>query len=466
MNKAASIPDFARPAFVETARDEFHALVAAHPEIAFLDALVVDVCGTIRGKRLPVAEAARLFETGMQLPRSVYLMDIKGEMVTPFGRGIDDGDPDGSSWPLPGTLTRVWGEGPPRAQVLTTMRNADGSAVAGEPRAALEGVLERFDAMGLTPVTALELEFYLIDCERDAHGAPQPPRNPRNGTREADNAVYGIDDLDRFHAFLGTLSEAAKLQDIPASAASSEYAPGQFEINLHHVADARRAADHAVFLKQAVKAAARASGFEATFMAKPFPGRSGSGLHIHASVLDAAGNNIFDNGTADGSPSLRHAIGGLQALMPESMVLFAPSLNSYRRFEPDMFAPVNRRWGYNNRSAGLRVPLSPGDARRVEHRAACADANPYFALAAMLAGIHYGLTTKRDPGPPSTGNVSREPDLALPFTIDDALAQFANTSTIRAYLGEETAALYAETKRLEVARFRKIIPAVEYEWYL
>ena len=201
-------------------------------------------------------------------------------------------------------------------------------------------------------------------------------------------------------------------------------------------------------------------------MAKPFPGRSGSGLHIHASVLDAAGKNIFDNGTADGSPSLRHAIGGLQALMPESMVLFAPSLNSYRRFEPDMFAPVNRRWGYNNRSAGLRVPLSPGDARRVEHRAACADANPYFALAAMLAGIHYGLTTKRDPGPPSTGNVSREPDLALPFTIDDALAQFANTSTIRTYLGEETAALYAETKRLEVARFRKIIPAVEYEWYL
>src|SRR6202000_1430149 len=196
MNKAASIPDFARPAFVETARDEFHALVAAHPEIAFLDALVVDVCGTIRGKRLPVADAARLFETGMQLPRSVYLMDIKGEMVTPFGRGIDDGDPDGSSWPLPGTLTRVWGEGPPRAQVLTTMRNADGSAVAGEPRAALEGVLERFDAMGLTPVTALELEFYLIDRERDAQGAPQPPRNPRNGIREADNAVYGIDDLD------------------------------------------------------------------------------------------------------------------------------------------------------------------------------------------------------------------------------------------------------------------------------
>jgi glutamine synthetase len=360
MNKAAPIPDFARPAFVEAARADFDTLIAGRPEIAFLDALVVDVCGTIRGKRLPVAEAARLFETGMQLPKSVYLMDIKGEMVTPFGRGIDDGDPDGSAWPLPGTLTQVWGEGPPRAQVLTTMRNADGSAVAGEPRAALESVLKRFDAMGLTPVTALELEFYLIDRERDAHGAPQPPRNPRNGIRESDNAVYGIDDLDRFHGFLGMLAEAAKLQDIPASAASSEYAPGQFEINLHHVADARRAADHAVFLKQAVKAAARASGFEATFMAKPFPGRSGSGLHIHASVLDAAGNNIFDNGTADGSPSLRHAIGGLQALMPESMVLFAPSLNSYRRFDPDMFAPVTRRWGHNNLSAVLRVPLGPG----------------------------------------------------------------------------------------------------------
>lgn len=464
MNKASPIPSFAAPAFVAAARAEFEALAGA--DIACVDAVIVDISGTMRGKRLPIADAPRLFETGMQLPRSVYLMDVKGEMVNPFGRGFGDGDPDGTAWPVPGSISRVWGEGPPRLQMLTTMRDEDGAPTAGEPRAALEHVLERFAELHLTPVVALELEFYLIDRARDAVGAPLPPLNPRNGERERDNAVYSIDDLDRYAAFHAALNEAARVQNVPVSAASSEYAPGQFEINLHHQSDARRAADHAVFLKQIVRCAARAAGFEATFMAKPYPTRIGSGLHIHASVLDASGRNIFDDGSPEGSDALRHAIGGLQALMPDSMALFAPSLNSYRRFEPDMFAPVNRRWGFNNRSAGLRVPVSPGDARRVEHRVAGADANPYFALAAVLAGLHHGLTGKLDPGPAAIGNVSREPDLALPFALDDALARLKNARILASYLGEETTALYGETKRLEAQRFARILSPAEYDWYL
>jgi glutamine synthetase len=466
MNKASPIPAFARPAFVDRARAEFAAALAAHPDAASVDALVIDISGAIRGKRLPIADAARLFETGMQLPRSVYLMDVKGEMVNPFGRGVDDGDPDGSAWPLPGTISPVWGEGPRRLQLLTTMRHEDGAPVGGEPRAALERVLDRFADRGLTPVIALELEFYLIDRERDATGAPQPPRDPRTSQREKDNAVYSIDDLDRYAAFHEALNEAARVQNVPVSGASSEYAPGQWEINLHHQADARVAADHAILLKQIVRCAARAVGFEASFMAKPYATRTGSGLHIHASLLDAQGCNVFDNGTAEGSDLLRHAIGGLQALMPESMALFAPSINSYRRFEPDMFAPVNRRWGINNRTAGLRVPIGPGDGRRVEHRASGADANPYFAAAAVLAGLHYGLERKLDPGPPATGSVSREPDLALPFSLDDALTRLKDGITISNYLGEETVALYGETKRLELERFRKIVSAAEYDWYL
>jgi glutamine synthetase len=346
------------------------------------------------------------------------------------------------------------------------MRNDDGSPTAGEPRAALECALDRFSELRLTPVVALELEFYLIDRERDAKGAPQPPLNPRSGMRERDNAVYSIDDLDRYRAFHTALSEAARVQNVPVSAASSEYAPGQFELNLEHQRDACLAADHAVLLKQIVRAAARATGFEATFMAKPYPERSGNGLHIHASILDEAGNNIFDDGSVEGSEKLRHAMGGLQALMPEAMALFAPSLNSYRRFQPDMFAPVNRRWGLNNRSAGLRVPVGPGVARRVEHRVSGADANPYFALAAVLAGLHHGLVNRLDPGPAASGNVSREPDAALPFSIDDALARLAKAQILESYLGQETVALYGETKRLEVARFRKIVSPAEYDWYL
>ena len=466
MNKPAAVPSFARPAFVETARAEFETLVQRHPQIEEIDAVLVDICGTLRGKRLPLADAARLFETGMQLPKSVYLMDAKGEMVNPFGRGFGDGDPDGTAWPLPGTISRLWSADAKRAQILTTMRNEDGTPVAGEPRAALDHALERFSELRLTPVVALELEFYLIDRVRDANGTPQPPLDPRNGGRERDNAVYSIDDLDRYRVFLTALNEAARVQDIPVSAASSEYAPGQFEINLHHQRDALRAADHAVFLKQIVREAARATGFEATFMAKPYPDRSGSGLHIHASILDETGRNIFDDGSLEGSEQLRHAIGGLQALMPDAMALFAPSLNSYRRFQPDMFAPVNRRWGVNNRSAGLRIPVSAGEARRIEHRVSGADANPYFALAAVLGGLHHGLVHRLDPGPAATGNVSREPDLALPFTLDDALARLAKSPLIDSYLGAETVALYRETKRLEAMRFAKIISPAEYDWYL
>ena len=148
------------------------------------------------------------------------------------------------------------------------------------------------------------------------------------------------------------------------------------------------------------------------------------------------------------------------------MALFAPNVNSYRRFQPDMFAPVNRRWGVNNRSAGLRIPVGPADARRIEHRVAGADANPYFALAAVLAGVLHGLAAKRDPGPAAVGNVSREPDMALPFSIDDALNRLENAPVLTSYIGEETLTLYRETKRIESARLRRVITKPEYEWYL
>ena len=253
---------------------------------------------------------------------------------------------------------------------------------------------------------------------------------------------------------------------MPVNATSKEYAPGQFEANLKHQSDARKAADHAVFLKQVVKAAALSQGFEATFMAKPYGDRAGNGLHIHLSVVDASGGNIFDNGTEEGSEALNHAIGGLQALMPESMVLFAPNVNSYRRFQPDMFAPVNRRWGYNNRSTGLRIPAGPNDARRIEHRVSGADANPYLALAGVLAGVLHGLAKKLAATAPSTGNVSRDPDPALAFGIDDALAKLGLASALAEYMGEETLALYSETKRIEAQRLRKVITPAEYDWYL
>ena len=448
------------------AKAELDAVLHAHPEIQFVDAAIADICGNLRGKRIAAADAGKLFEAGMQIPLSLHLMDVRGEMMNPSGRGYSDGDPDGTAWPIPGTIVPVWGASPPRAQMLMSLRDSTGAALSYDPRAILERVLARFGELALTPVAAHELEFYLIDKVRDAEGRPQPPLSPYNGKRENTPSVYGLNDLDRYQAFLASLDEAAKLQRAPVSATSKEYSPGQFEANLRHQADACAASDHAIALRQIVKAAAIANGFEASFMAKPYAEALGSGQHVHLSLIDAAGNNVFDNGTAEGSEILRFAAGGLAASMPESMAFFAPNANAYRRFAPDMFAPVNRRWGVNNRSAGLRIPVGPSSARRIEHRCAGADANPYLVLAAILAGVHHGIVDKIDPGPQAVGNVSRDRDAALPFSLEEALKRLEAAPILERYFGGEAVQLYRETKAAEHSRFRKIITAEEYEWYL
>jgi len=462
----AGVPTVGRPPGVARAKAEFEALLKQRPDIAFVDAAIPDLCGILRGKRVAVADALKLFDTGMQITLTLHLLDARGEMTNPGGFGFGDGDPDGTAWPIPGTICPVWGAAPPRAQMLMMIDDAQGQPSAFDPRAVLARVLARFDALSLTPVTAVELEFYLLDPERGADGRPQPPLCPRSGVRERAISVYGLDDLDRYQGFLSALSEAAVVQDVPMTAASSEYAPGQFEANLRHQPSVLAAGDHGILLRQIVKAAALSENCIATFMAKPYPDQAGTGMHIHISLLDKMGRNVFDNATPEGSEQLRHAAGGLAALMGESMAFFAPNVNSYRRFQPDMFAPVNRRWGYNNRSAGLRIPVGPNAARRIEHRCAGADANPYLVLAAVLAGVHHGIVNRLDPGPPAVGNVSREPDLGLPFSLEAALAQLAASKTLPDYFGADYVRLYGESKAIELARFRNVITEAEYEWYL
>jgi glutamine synthetase len=466
MNKEVKQPaQTGRPPGVARAKAEFEALLKAHPDIAFVDAAVPDLCGVLRGKRIAVSDASKLFETGMQITLTLHLLDARGEMTNPRGYGFGDGDPDGTAWPIAGTITPVWGSNPKRAQMLMAIDDVAGNPSSFDPRVVLARVLARFDELGLTPVTAVELEFYLIDRERDAHGRPQPPICPRRGERERAISVYGLDDLDRYQAFLNALGEAAKAHNLPITAASSEYAPGQMEANLRHQANALTAGDHGVVLKQIVRLAALSVGCEATFMAKPYADQAGTGMHIHTSMLDKNGRNIFDNGGPEGTDALRHAVGGLALAMGESMAFFAPNVNSYRRFQPDMFAPVNRRWGYNNRSVGMRIPVGPNAARRIEHRVAGADAHPYLVLAAVLAGMHHGIVNKIEPGAPATVNVSREPDTGLPRSLEGALVQLENAKVLPAYFGDY-ASLYREAKAIELKRFRTIMTEAEYEWYL
>jgi glutamine synthetase len=252
-----------------------------------------------------------------------------------------------------------------------------------------------------------------------------------------------------------------RAQNIPADTALSENGPGQFEINLHHVPDALAAADHAVLLKRAIKAAAEKSGMAATFMAKPYGGASGSGMHIHFSVLDRRGRNIFSD-----AAKLKHALGGLLAAMPESMAILAPNANSYRRFAAGTHAPTKAAWGYDNRSAALRVPDSDAADRRIEHRVAGADANPYLTLAVIFAAALEGLKKKTKAPAPVRGNAYAAKAPSFPARWDEALALFEQSKFIDRALGKKYKKLFLACKRQEKALLEAQVSSAEHDAYL
>jgi len=441
-------------------------LLAENPDIQYLDAFFFDLCGHPRGKRYPRRDAVKVFQEGMFLPYPAYLLDVTGDCCDPGGQGFSDGDPDGTALPVRGTLSRMpWAE-VPGAQVMLGMLTPDGRPLPTDPRHVLCRVLERFAELGLTPVVAVELEFYLIDPERGPGGEPRPPLSPVSGQREAGNQPYSMDGLDAFAPVLRAMDESAGTMRLPASAASTEFAPGQFEINLRHVPDALLAADHGMLLRRLVKQVALRHGLDATFMSKPFADNTGNGLHLHISLQDAAGNNVFAGGEAVDNPLLRHAIGGLAVTLDEAMAIFAPNLNAFRRFQPDQFVPVNRSWTLNNRSGAFRIPAGAASARRIEHRVAGAEANPYLVLAAILAGIHDGIRQGLDPGSPATGNAGHRVDVSLPLDWAAAIRRLREGAILGDYLGSEYVKLYCETKQGELEKFQRMVSPQEYQWYL
>ncbi len=446
--------------------DELERFLDEHPDTQYVDAVFIDLCGLIRGKRYPRAEAQKLFKSGLQIPYSVYLLDVTGANADPGGRGFSDGDPDGTALPLAGTLVPVPWSPRPGAQALMTLLDQEGRPCMVEPRNIALRVAERFHELGLRPVTAFELEFYLIDRERGAGGRPQPVISPATGEREKSTQVYGIEELGAFSGFFDDTEAACLAQRVPATVATSEFAPAQYEINLRHMEPPITSADHCGLLRNIIKCVAKQHGMEATFLSKPFPDETGNGMHVHLSLLEGSGRNAFDDGSAGGSEVLRHAIGGLQATMAEGMALFAPNLNAYRRFGPNLFVPVTKSWGFNNRSVAFRIPGGAGTDRRIEHRVAGAEANPYLVLAAVLAGAHHGIVNRLDPGPPSTGNAGAETDPDLPLSWEKALDRLEGSEILRTYLGEEYVRLYCATKRKEMERFNACISPLEYEWYL
>ncbi|MEZ5911488.1 MAG: glutamine synthetase family protein [Paracoccaceae bacterium] len=397
----------------------------------------------------------------------MQLVDVLGNTADPMGHGFSDGDPDGLARALAGRLAPIPWSGGRGAQVLCQMCDAGtGQSFWYEPRQVLAQVLDRFASLGLVPVIALELEFYLIDRERGAAGAPIPPASPVHGRRESRGQVLSLAKLDEFAPVLDAMQDAARAQGLPVTTMISEYGAGQFEINLAHQTDPLLAADHAALLRRAIQGAARAAGYDATFLSKPFADQSGNGLHLHLSLQDGRGN-IFDPARDSGAAMLGHAIAGLQATMHEAMAIFAPNLNVYRRFKPDEFTPVTRDWGENNRSVAFRLPVSPdGAGRRLEHRISGAEANPYLATAAVLAGVLHGIEARLEPTAAHGGNAGAELAADLPLTMWRALDALRGATILPDYLGADYLALYAEVKQAEFDAFMDHVSAREFEWYL
>jgi glutamine synthetase len=424
----------------------------------------------LRGKRILPAEFSKVFERGFNIPGSVVMLDSMGAVIDGLPYGAEDGDPDVYARPIPQTLAPIPWARRDCAQVLFSLYERDGAPYFADPRHVLERATRPLRDMGLTIVMAAELEFYLLDA-RHAGVAPRLPAiaGTRHGQRG--EQVYHPEDLWELETFLDELMDMCGAQSLPVGTTISEFAPGQFEVNLQHVADPLAACDHAVLLKRAIRAVARRHDTAACFMAKPFAEYAGNGLHLHVSLLREDGSNFFSDGRPElAEPpfdhALRHAVGGLQATMADAMAIFAPNANSYRRLRPDFFAPVMPNWGVNHRGVSIRIPLSGPKNLRIEHRTAGADANPYLVAATVLAGIHHGITGELEPDRMIREGEVTELEVTLPIRWDAALDRFAASTFLPDYLGEEYCRVYEHARRVENRRFHNEITNRDYQWYL
>lgn len=422
-----------------------------------------DLNGQPRGKRVPSRFADNVVENGTRFPLSSLNLDIWGEDIDDSPLVYDGGDADGVLKPTErGFMPMPWLEAP-TALLPIWMFREDGRPYEGDPRHALRAVVDRYKARGLTPVVAMELEFYLID---DSGNKLQVPPSPRSGKRRKAAEILSIRALDAFDTFFTDLYDACEEMDIPADTAISEAGLGQFELNLVHQSDALRAADDAWLFKMLVKGLARRHGFAASFMAKPYVDYAGSGLHTHFSILNSDGHNIFDDGGPLGTENLRHAVGGCLAAMHDSTLIFAPHGNSYERLAGGSHAPSGISWAYENRTAAIRIPSGSHKARRLEHRVAGGDVNPYLLSAAILGAALWGIENRIEPSAPITGNAY---NLDLPRMAGDwgiAIDAFERSPIMPHFFAPDLIRNLVLTKRQEKHYMAHLEPSEQVEIYL
>ena len=430
--------------------------------ISEVEAIIPDMAGIARGKVMPAEKFAE--DAGMRLPESIFLQTVTGDYPVDTSEAMSPAEIDIVLKADPKTVRVVPWAAEPTAQVIHDCFYSDGRRVSMAPRQVLQHVLELYAQRGWQPVIAPELEFYLVEPNIDADYQLKPPIG-RSGRAEPGRQSYSIAAVNEFDPLFDDLYAFCEAQDIEIDTLIHEDGPAQMEINLIH-GDPLDLADQAFLFKRTAREAALRHKMYATFMAKPHAKEPGSAMHIHQSIIDKkGGKNVFSN--ADGSPSplfFSH-IAGLQRYLPSAMSLFAPNVNSYRRIQRYQVAPINVQWGYDNRTAGLRVPVSPPEARRVENRLGGADANPYLSIAASLACGYLGMVEGLQPTEPVTGSAHDMP-FALPRSLDEALTRLRDCEPLVRLLGEPFIAAYTIVKQAEYEVFLQVISSWEREHLL
>ncbi len=447
---------------------EAEAFLEAHPEIEAFDIILHDSNGIGRGKIIRRHELLSIYKSGRHMPISILGLDICGEDVHETGLIWDQGDGDRRAWPIPGTLVPLAGTNPPRGEVFLSLYNLDGTQMTSDPRHALQNQVNAMAAEGLFPAGAFELEFFLLENDRDANGKMIPARDVLDRRRNSKTDVYSVDQLHGMLPLFNDVYAGAKAAGIKAETLISEFAPGQYELTLHYRENVMQAADDLMRLKRLVRMHARQHGVTACFMAKPNENYAGSGMHFHVSMQNAKGQNVFVEAVeGQYNDTIKHAIGGLQQTMGEAMLVFAPHANSWRRFASQSYAPVSPTWGVNNRSVALRIPAGDIRARRIEHRPAGVDANPYLVAATVMAGIRHGLKHKIDPGPEVTGNgYDVETNVVIPEDWRSAIKAAQGSAFLKEALGEDMHRTFTAVKAAEYARVMRTVSEVDFDLYL
>lgn len=433
--------------------------------ITEVECIVPDMNGVQRGKVLPAGKFLSGVKDGtLRIPGSVFSVTINGEYPDGIGHIVPVFDPDQVMVPDADTICEAPGFKTPTAYVIADAFDRDGAPVGIAPRMILKKVVKLFTDKGWKPVVAPEVEFYLVSRNTDPDFPLVPPAG-RSGRPETASQPYGLEALNEFEEIIDHIYDHCEKAKLDIDTMIHESGAAQLEVNFLH-GDPLRLADEVLLFKRIVRQVALEHGVYATFLAKPMADQPGSAMHIHQSVLDIdTGKNIFSMANGRDSVLFRSYIGGLVRLLPQVAPMFAPNVNSFRRMRPDSDAPINVQWGSDNRSCGLRVPVSDGKNRRVENRLPGADANPYLAIAASLVCGYVGMIDKMIPPKSIEGNAYNRAR-TLPRSLEVALDRFSHCKPVKAILGEDFFELFYAIKECELFNFQSVISSWEREHLL